>query len=146
MQCDSVMTDCCVQGNGTHCEDVDECRAAGGPDGHHCSLEHGLCVNLEGGYTCGCEEGYRLDTTNTTCLPIDICQTGEDLCDPNADCLSTGAGTHSCRCRAGYTGPGDKCYGEITLCLSVCLITQLYCSTLSAGLSQRRPLRVPGPV
>ena len=115
------MTECCVQGNGTHCEDVDECRAVGGPDGHHCSLEHGLCVNLEGGYTCGCEGGYRLDTTNTTCLPLDVCQTGEGRCDPNADCLSTGPGTHSCQCRAGYTGPGDKCYGEITLCLSVCL-------------------------
>ena len=108
-----------MQGNGTHCEDVDECEVVGGPVGHHCSLEHGLCVNLEGGYTCGCEAGYRLDSTNTTCLPRDICQSGEAQCDPSADCVSTGPGEHSCRCRAGYTGPGEECHGETTLCLSV---------------------------
>merc|ERR1719348_252954 len=40
------------QGNGTHCDDVDECKQIGGMNGHHCPLENGRCINQEGGYTC----------------------------------------------------------------------------------------------
>ena len=97
-----------MQGNGTHCEDVDECEVVGGPEGHHCSLEHGLCVNLEGGYTCGCSAGYQLDSTNTTCLPVDICQAGEGRCDPQADCLSTGPGRHLLSWTSGASRAGAR--------------------------------------
>ena len=84
----------------------------GGPQGHHCSLEHGLCVNLEGSYTCSCQPGYRLDPTNTTCTPVDVCQTGEAECHPEADCVPTGPGAHYCRCREGFTGDGVQCQGQ----------------------------------
>ena len=65
-----------MQGNGTHCDDIDECSHVGGEDGHHCTLEHGRCINLPGTYTCACDDGYKMDSTNTTCLPVDSCLEG----------------------------------------------------------------------
>ena len=31
------------QGNGSHCDDVDECQEQGGQHGHHCPTEHARC-------------------------------------------------------------------------------------------------------
>ena len=109
---------------------MDECSSVGGPRGHHCTLDHGTCVNLEGGYTCACEEvvldnmtgdtcnycdtvqGYRMDRTNTTCLPVDTCTSGQHTCHHNATCLSTGPGTFTCACNSQYTGDGHLCERE----------------------------------
>ena len=97
------------QGNGTHCDDVDECATIGGSLGHHCTLEHGTCINLPGGYTCACETGYRMDSTNTTCLPVDKCLTNQHTCHSNATCISTGPGTYSCQCLSQFEGDGTQC-------------------------------------
>ena len=35
------------------------------------------CINQRGSYTCLCESGFAFDSTNTTCLPIDLCLTGD---------------------------------------------------------------------
>jgi len=99
------------QGNGTHCDDVDECKQTGGMNGHHCPLENGRCINQEGGYTCECIQGYALDTTNTRCLPVSVCKTGQHTCHRDAVCTDTG-GHHSCRCKPGYLGDGHHCTPE----------------------------------
>ena len=33
------------QGNGSDCDDVDECQEQGGQHGHHCPTEHARCPN-----------------------------------------------------------------------------------------------------
>ncbi|CAH1237975.1 FBN3 [Branchiostoma lanceolatum] len=42
-------------GNGTHCEDVDECATS---NATNCD-DHAYCQNLAGGYTCVCEFGFK---------------------------------------------------------------------------------------
>jgi len=97
------------QGNGTHCDDIDECKSVGGPHGHHCTLEHGRCINLEGGYTCDCELGFQMDATNTTCLPVNLCDTHQHKCHQNASCIYSGPGSHNCECSLGFSGDGYNC-------------------------------------
>ncbi|KFM74823.1 Protein kinase C-binding protein NELL1, partial [Stegodyphus mimosarum] len=46
------------QGDGTQCEDINECQREGGHDGHHCR-ENTVCVNLRGDYVCECLPGYK---------------------------------------------------------------------------------------
>ena len=36
------------------CEDINECSSERGG----CDMEHGICVNTEGSYSCGCQSGY----------------------------------------------------------------------------------------
>ncbi|XP_033750619.1 matrilin-2-like [Pecten maximus] len=45
--------------NGHNCTDVDECTEL--------RLCDQTCINTPGTYTCGCREGYLLDTDNVTC-------------------------------------------------------------------------------
>lgn len=42
--------------------EVDECRI----NPHICGM--GICYNTAEGYTCHCDEGYRLDDAKTTCV------------------------------------------------------------------------------
>ncbi len=44
-------------GNGTHCEDVDECSLFTNPNHHLCN-NTGACVNTVGYYYCDCFKGY----------------------------------------------------------------------------------------
>lgn len=46
------------EGDGRHCEDINECQREGGHDGHHCR-ENTVCVNLLGDYVCECLPGYK---------------------------------------------------------------------------------------
>ncbi|XP_061586437.1 sushi domain-containing protein 1 isoform X3 [Cololabis saira] len=43
-----------IPNDGTHCQDIDECRVAG-----QCG-EGGECRNLDGSFDCSCQEGYRV--------------------------------------------------------------------------------------
>ncbi|TRY79920.1 hypothetical protein TCAL_16074 [Tigriopus californicus] len=53
------------QGHSQPCEDVDECSQDNGGCAH-------LCVNEQGGYTCGCRDGFQLDQSdNRTCLSLE---------------------------------------------------------------------------
>jgi len=97
------------QGNGTHCDDIDECKVVGGLHGHHCTLENGRCINLAGGYTCDCEPGFQMDATNTTCLPVNMCNTHQHKCHQNASCVYSGPGSHGCECNLGFIGDGYNC-------------------------------------
>ena len=40
------------QGNGTHCDDVDECEQSGGEHGHHCPRQHGRWAGSQASNTC----------------------------------------------------------------------------------------------
>ncbi|GAB0096088.1 protein kinase C-binding protein NELL2-like isoform X1 [Sergentomyia squamirostris] len=103
------------QGDGFHCEDIDECAQQGGLTGNHCHLNT-RCVNTSGSYVCECLPGYRrLDKFN--CVEIDECATGQHTCHTNAECINT-QGSYHCRCRPGYTGDGYDCK---PVCNQTCL-------------------------
>ncbi|XP_055703456.1 protein kinase C-binding protein NELL1-like isoform X3 [Phlebotomus papatasi] len=103
------------QGDGFHCEDIDECAQQGGLTGNHCHLNT-RCVNTSGSYVCECLPGYRrLDKFN--CVEVDECATGQHACHANAECINT-QGSYHCRCRPGYTGDGYDCK---PVCNQTCL-------------------------
>ena len=43
----------------------------------HISCDYGRCINQRGSYMCLCESGFAFDSSNTTCLPVDLCLTGD---------------------------------------------------------------------
>ena len=43
----------------------------------HISYDYGRCINQRGSYMCLCESGFAFDSSNTTCLPVDLCLTGD---------------------------------------------------------------------
>ncbi|XP_026831952.1 very low-density lipoprotein receptor isoform X3 [Drosophila erecta] len=69
---------------------------------NECSLKNGgcmhRCVNLEVGYRCECNEGYKLDADQHTCVDIDECQT-PGIC--SQVCVNE-IGAFKCECEAGY--------------------------------------------
>ncbi|XP_065195321.1 fibrillin-3-like, partial [Sycon ciliatum] len=87
-------------GNGTHCQDVDECSWP-----HSCS-PNSLCANTYGSFTCSCERGF-LAGLNATCNDVDECEL-KGSCDTSADCMNK-AGSFGCSCKQGYTGNGTHC-------------------------------------
>ncbi len=87
-------------GNGTRCEDIDECVD------YDCG-EHAMCVNEPGTFSCPCDEGYVLDGAGA-CSDIDECLTATDDCDENATCTN-GDGDFSCACNDGFMGDGVTC-------------------------------------
>lgn len=94
------------EGDGRHCEDINECLREGGHDGHHCRLNT-QCVNVPGRYVCECLSGYkRVDTFN--CEEHDECSTGDHKCDENAVCINI-PGSYACECLDGYQGDGFTC-------------------------------------
>ena len=45
-------------------------------------------------------------------LDLDECTTNSHTCDVNAICQNT-VGSHTCSCKAGYTGDGKTCNGKL---------------------------------
>ena len=45
-------------------------------------------------------------------VDLDECTTNSHTCDVNAVCQNT-VGSHTCSCKAGYTGDGKTCYGKL---------------------------------
>ena len=105
------------------CIDFDEC-ASGLNDCHN----DATCNNTEGGFTCECKAGYigngtdctAITTTQSTptvtakpcpggstlsddgftCVDINECVTGDDICHKNARCMNHEDG-YTCRCKSG---------------------------------------------
>ncbi|MEM7137355.1 MAG: calcium-binding EGF-like domain-containing protein [Myxococcota bacterium] len=110
-------------GDGTLCEDRDECSLmtsnslqpkGGGPrPGGNFSFcdENATCTNTLGSYACTCNSGYEdINGDGTRCEDINECDeaTGSADCDTNATCLNL-PGSFMCRCNCGFTGDGTSC-------------------------------------
>ncbi|XP_035686712.1 mucin-like protein [Branchiostoma floridae] len=81
------------EGNGTICQDVDECETDEGLLCQH------TCINNIGNFTCGCHPGYHLLENGFNCSDIDECAMPNNcsqLCD-NTD------GSYNCSCWDGFS-------------------------------------------
>ncbi|XP_033166552.1 low-density lipoprotein receptor isoform X2 [Drosophila mauritiana] len=69
---------------------------------NECSSKNGgcmhQCVNLEVGYRCECQDGYKLAADQHTCVDIDECET-PGIC--SQVCVNE-IGAFKCECEAGY--------------------------------------------
>ncbi|XP_055887465.1 protein kinase C-binding protein NELL1-like isoform X3 [Biomphalaria glabrata] len=93
-------------GDGHRCEDIDECKVAGGPKGHHCS-DNTVCVNTQGSYRCDCLKGYsRQDSSE--CKDYDTCVNGINKCQGDFECVNVN-GSYTCQCKEGYVSDGQSC-------------------------------------
>ncbi|XP_033636736.1 uncharacterized protein LOC117297699 [Asterias rubens] len=85
--------------------DLDECAT----NMFQCDV-NANCVNedMEGGYNCVCNDGYRYSADGSTCEDIDECTDATVMhnCVMNADCTNT-AGRFYCTCKPGYSGTGN---------------------------------------
>ncbi|XP_038045778.1 neurogenic locus notch homolog protein 1-like isoform X3 [Patiria miniata] len=88
-------------GNGTHCQNVDECQ-----NGHSCVADS-TCLDNDGSYTCQCNTGFRGDGL-VSCMNIDECLEDPDICHALATCSDT-EGSYRCNCDSGYQGNGTYC-------------------------------------
>ncbi|XP_009320179.1 PREDICTED: thrombospondin-3, partial [Pygoscelis adeliae] len=100
-----------LEGNGTHCADIDECSHA-----NPC-FPGSKCINTAPGFRCEpCPRGYRGNTisgvgadyaraSKQVCTDIDECNDGNNGgCDPNSICTNT-LGSYKCGpCKSGFVG------------------------------------------
>ncbi|XP_060549721.1 latent-transforming growth factor beta-binding protein 4 isoform X5 [Pantherophis guttatus] len=86
---------------------------AGGLPAEECGIlsgcENGRCVQVADGFTCSCNEGYRLDPTHMACRDIDECREVDRLCS-GGRCLNL-EGSYHCLCPLGTapTGQPPRC-------------------------------------
>ncbi|XP_028278806.1 latent-transforming growth factor beta-binding protein 1 isoform X2 [Parambassis ranga] len=85
----------------TQSAEVDECQI----NPYICG--QGICYNTAESYTCHCDEGYRLDDAQNTCVDIDECE--NTLVCPSGICYNE-PGSYSCgSCPDGFTAQGGQC-------------------------------------
>ncbi|CAH1245691.1 TLL1 [Branchiostoma lanceolatum] len=84
--------------------DIDECMS----DNGGCQE---ACLNLDGGYACGCSYGYEIAPDGTSCVDVDECLTSDNNGGCSHLCVNTQGGYH-CDCPQGFTLAHNKstCY------------------------------------
>uniref|UniRef100_A0A3B3UD74 Thrombospondin-2-like n=1 Tax=Poecilia latipinna TaxID=48699 RepID=A0A3B3UD74_9TELE len=105
-----------LKGNGTHCEDENECEVA-----EVCFTK---CVNTDPGFYClpcpprykgnqlyglGLQEAMR---TRQVCEPYNPCKENTHTCHQFADCIYLGLASEvlfKCSCAVGFAGDGSVC-------------------------------------
>ncbi|XP_072312538.1 thrombospondin-2-like [Eucyclogobius newberryi] len=105
-----------LRGNGTHCEDENECEV-----GRVCVTE---CVNTDPGFYClPCPPRYRgtqpfglglqeAQTNKQVCEPHNPCKDGTHSCHRLAECFYLGLASEllfKCVCAVGFAGDGFLC-------------------------------------
>ncbi|XP_023930884.1 uncharacterized protein LOC106158645 [Lingula anatina] len=100
-------------GNGTYCEDSNECLA-----GTVCQGNGETCENTVGSFFCSCLSGYN--RVAGVCQDVDECAQGTHSCHQYATCNNL-PGNYSCSCNAGFTGNGVFC-SDVNECrnLTIC--------------------------
>ncbi|XP_066283009.1 fibrillin-1-like [Branchiostoma lanceolatum] len=76
---------------GEQCVEIDECSLS------HCSQG---CRDSEGGFTCTCLEGFKLDADGTRCIDEDECS--QDNWRPCHQVCQNTVGSFQCSCRHGF--------------------------------------------
>ncbi|KAM9365172.1 latent-transforming growth factor beta-binding protein 1 isoform 3-T3 [Pholidichthys leucotaenia] len=102
----------------TQSEEVDECQISP----YICG--QGTCYNTAEGYTCHCNEGYRLDDTQTTCVDVDEC--AERTACPSGVCFNEPGGYHCETCPDGFSAQGGQCV-DIDECQDELVCVRHYC-------------------
>ncbi|XP_073401283.1 signal peptide, CUB and EGF-like domain-containing protein 2 isoform X3 [Dendrobates tinctorius] len=80
-------------GEGTACEDIDECDNEYNGDCVH------ECTNIPGNYRCTCYDGFQLAHDGHNCLDVDECRSNNGGCQQT--CVNT-MGSYECRCKDGF--------------------------------------------
>ncbi|XP_030620963.1 latent-transforming growth factor beta-binding protein 2-like [Chanos chanos] len=78
----------------TKVTDIDRCALTPGICGP------GQCIPVQTGYTCYCDNGYKLNALQTRCIDINECE--EDPCGGKGKCVNT-FGSYTCQCFTGYS-------------------------------------------
>ena len=99
--------------SGRVCEDIDECQR----NIFDCPPSAPVCQNILGGYECKCSVD-----DNSTCDPVNPCDSFNNTCHQNMSCIAVGV-EHYCVCPEGYSEDDN---GTGCVDIDECMNMELY--------------------